>query len=280
MSPVKLPARERPEVGPAVIALRVLGGALPAALLPEGVPHLGAAEARLEAGIPALAGEPLISGASLLANVAALAAALEPTCAGMAARTAFEGLGPIARSFGTDELALLALAGEWEEVSRIAERAGLEPDAVITLIDHAARPALAAGRARLRELITQLIARSGWRRTSCPACGAPALLAEQRGGGTSGSAEGERVLRCGRCLAAWPVPRLQCPSCGESDHRRLSCIHGAGELEFRRADLCASCHSYIKAVAVLAPLTLTGLLEADLATAALDLSAVDRGFHR
>jgi formate dehydrogenase maturation protein FdhE len=81
-------------------------------------------------------------------------------------------------------------------------------------------------------------------------------------------------------MSAWSFPRLRCVSCGETNHRQLAYLHGTGEESFRRAETCTTCRGYIKTIAVLAPLGTTELLTADLATAALDLAAVERGFHR
>ena len=135
------------------------------------------------------------------------------------------------------ELAAMAQAGAWDAIGVLAERLGLEPDTAITLLDHAARPALRAAAAALHEPIKQ----SHWSRGTCPACGAAPLLGELRGGGVSGAAEHERVLRCGRCATAWSFPRLRCTKCGESNHRRLAYLHGEGEESYRRAETCSSC---------------------------------------
>lgn len=268
--------RQHPEMGSAAAALRTLATALPEVLPPTGVPHLAAAEARLNAGMAALVGEPLLSGSDLLANVRTLAVALTTS-----ARTALaEGLprlleqqiGETAR----EELAATALAGVWDVAAALANRVGLEPDAFVTLLDHASRPALRGGARAVHDMVVQ----SRWSRGTCPACGAAPLLAELHGGGAAGSAEQERVLRCGRCLTAWPFPRVRCVGCGETNHQRLAYLHGSGEAAFRRADVCSTCHVYLKSFAVLAPLSLNGLLEMDLATTPLDLAAVERGFHR
>ena len=48
----------------------------------------------------------------------------------------------------------------------------------------------------------------------------------------------------------------------------------------RRVDCCDSCKCYVKAVAVLDALTPDGVIEEDLATAPLDVVAVERGYHR
>ena len=67
---------------------------------------------------------------------------------------------------------------------------------------------------------------------------------------------------------------------GETNHRQLAYLHGTGEESFRRAEVCSTCHGYLKSIAVLAPLDLYQLLSTDLTTAALDAAALERGFHR
>jgi FdhE protein len=267
-------ARKNPEIEPAIHAVRILAALLPEITLESGVPHRAAAETRLAAGIRALEGEPLLGPAELLANVRALAAALESVTPGTdaLAKTLEQSLSVE----DGDELARAGVAGEWSLVGEVALRCGLDPHATITLVDYAARPALRAG----ARVVDDLIQRIGWHQGTCPSCGAAPQLAELHGGGSSSDAQGQRVLRCGRCLTGWPFARLRCPACGESDHQRLAYLHGSGEDAFRRADVCTTCSSYLKSVAVLAPLDFSELLELDLATAALDLGAQAQGFHR
>jgi FdhE protein len=267
--------RKHPEIAPAAHALRILATTLPEITLPAGVPHRAAAEARLATGIPALEGEPLLDGSALMANVRLLVRALGDVLE--ATETLPEALEQRLGERTADPLAAAALTGAWDLVAETARRAGLDPHLVITIVDHAARPALRAGALALRELLVQ----SRWTRATCPGCGAPALLAELRSGGASvGGAEQERVLRCGRCLAAWAFPRLRCTGCGETSHQQLAYLHGSGEGTFRRADVCSTCGTYLKSIAVLMPLSLPELLDLDLATAALDVAAVEQGFHR
>jgi formate dehydrogenase maturation protein FdhE len=49
---------------------------------------------------------------------------------------------------------------------------------------------------------------------------------------------------------------------------------------YRRVEVCSSCRSYLKTVSVLAPLSLIEMVDTDLATAALDLGAMELGFHK
>jgi FdhE protein len=172
--------------------------------------------------------------------------------------------------FDLDALAACALAGAWDDVRAAARRLDVDEHALVTLLDHAARPTMRAAAAMVRPLLQHV----SWSRGSCPACGAPPILAELRG------TDGERVLRCGRCASAWRFPRLVCPACGERDHRRLGSLHVEGEAEFRRVDYCDTCRTYVKAVAALDPLDVNALLEEDLRSAVLDFVALERGLRR
>src|ERR1700694_5616715 len=119
--------REHPEIGPAAAALRTLATARPEATLQPDIPHLGAAQARLAGGVPALEGEPLLSGSTLLANVRHLAAALGSTHAAVLALAALEDRLPDAE---IEEMASAAQSGAWEWVTATAAGLDLEPDMV------------------------------------------------------------------------------------------------------------------------------------------------------
>jgi FdhE protein len=236
--------------------------------LPLGVPHAPAAEARLAAGLPALLGEPLAEGPAVQNALRVVARLLDAEPEASTVRQTAE------RLAANEELgsafAPAAVAGDWEAVETAAGRQGLDPYASAVLLDYAVRPWLRLA----AKAVSPLVAASGWSGGSCPACGAPPLLAELRG------PERERTLRCGRCASAWSFPRLACPACGERRHQRLSYLHSEDQAEFRRADVCETCRSYLKAVAVLDPLSPAALLETDFATVALDFAALERGYHR
>jgi FdhE protein len=239
-----------------------------APVLPLGVPHAAAAEARLAAGIPALFDEALVEPPAVQSALRVVARLLnaEPdtsTVRQTAARLAAD------KELGW-ALVPAAVAGDWEAIETVAGRQGLDPYASVVLLDYAVRPWLRLA----AKAVSPLIAASGWSGGSCPACGTPPLLAELRG------PERERILRCGRCGSAWSFPRLACPACGERRHQHLSYLHGEGQAEFRRADVCETCRSYLKAVAILDPLSPTALLETDFATVALDFAALERGYRR
>lgn len=236
--------------------------------LPPGVPHAPAAGTRLAAGMPALLDEPLLDVAAFHTALRAIARVLEadPSLA-PAARTADRiaadpELGPA--------LVAAALAGDWDTIETAVARAGLDTDTAIALADYAVRPWLRLAAESIRAVLQS----ADWRAGYCPACGAPPLLAELRG------SEHERVLRCGRCASAWSFPRLACPACGEQKHQRLGSLHAENQLDFLRVDICESCGTYVKAIAVLDPLPAAELQLADLKSTALDFAALERGYRR
>ena len=269
--------RTRPELRGAAAVLRALTGAMRSLVveLPDDVPHLEAARARLDAGIAALAGEPLVSGPSIVRNMRDVAASLEQVedtapMSRAVKRALTDAAGELVADTGDAvDLAAAALARDVEMIAAMACRLRVDELAMITMADYACRPALRVGAERVRALCNGF----EWTRGTCPACGAPPLLAELRG-------DGERWMRCGRCASAWSHPRVGCPACGTRDHRLLGYLHLDGEREHRRADRCDGCRSYVKAVAALTPLGWEELLEVDLATGDLDLIAAERGYHR
>ncbi len=265
-----------PPVRGAIDALRLLLGAMREleARLPAGIPSREAASTRLREGIPALAGEPLLTLDELLAHADVIASRL--TSGGLnASATSLARLRRTHGAWDPDVVMVSTLNGDWEAL-RPLRKLGIEVETLAALLDYAVRPTLRAATERLREEISQ----AHWERGYCPACGAIPVLAELRPGGDGVKDASARVLRCGRCASAWSFPRLRCHRCGERDHRKLGFLHAADEQEYRRADRCESCRGYLKALAVLAPLSAEALLEEDLATSGLDLMAIERGYRR
>ena len=218
--------------------------------LPNSVPNVAAARVRLAEAIPALAGEPLVDYPTLAAAVGLLGADIEPL------------------RFDFDEAALCetALAATWDTMPRKAY------GELITLVEFAVRPFLRAGYAAVRDAIVA----SDWKRGTCPACGVLPLLAELRA-----DKEGNtRILRCLRCTAAWPYPRLACPACPEVRHEKLRYVHVEGEVDRLRAECCLTCGFYVKAVARLDPIPDDALMTVDLDTVALDTLAKYSGHYR
>ena len=113
--------------------------------------------------------------------------------------------------------------------------------------------------------------------TRCPYCsGKPQLsflhVAEP-------SAEsGNRNLLCATCLSSWQFRRIVCAACGEERPSKLSYFQ-SDQFDHVRIEACESCKQYIKGI----DLTRLGLavpLIDDVATAALDLWATEKGYTK
>ncbi len=108
----------------------------------------------------------------------------------------------------------------------------------------------------------------------CPVCGAKPQVAVLRPEGDGG----KRFLMCSFCITEWEFRRVLCPVCGVEDHTKLPRYTAEG-IAAVRVEACETCHSYLKSV----DLTVDGHavpLVDEVATAALDLWAMENGFHK
>ena len=161
------------------------------------------------------------------------------------------------------------LSGDIDKILTQAEADGVAVELLKTVLRLTLFPVLS----RLRIQQQAVLQQSRWQAGCCPVCGSAPLLAEFRG------LEQIRFLRCGLCAADWEFPRLQCPHCGNRDHRQLGYFHVEHEQDKFRAATCDVCHGYVKTASTLAALDGPQLLVMDVATMHLDLAAIERGFH-
>jgi FdhE protein len=108
----------------------------------------------------------------------------------------------------------------------------------------------------------------------CPHCEVLPQMAVLRPEGNGG----KRMLLCSLCHSEWEFRRVFCPSCGEENHEKLPRFSAEG-VKAVCVEACDSCGNYLKSV----DLTTDGLAvpEVDeVATAPLDLWAVERGYHK
>jgi len=84
-----------------------------------------------------------------------------------------------------------------------------------------------------------IIKESGWKRGFCPFCGSLPRYARFH------QEDGRRILFCPLCRSQWRFPRLSCPFCGNSDHKKLGHFY-LSEDKAHRADVCNKCQRYIK----------------------------------
>lgn len=224
------------------------------------------AAAKLSAGVPLLRGETLdIDWPAVKLRLEDLVGAVTERRADAApalAKAVQSGQLDIA------ELTSAVLEGLPQSVHERAEALGLDVPLTASLLSLTLFPVLASIRAGLEPLLSA----GSWTEGYCPACGSFPKLGEFRG------LEQTRFLRCGLCAAAWQFPRLQCPCCGNRDHRQLGYLHVEGEEGKCRAGTCEECRQYIKMVSTLTPLSPLQLFVTDVATVHLDLLAAERGF--
>ncbi len=108
----------------------------------------------------------------------------------------------------------------------------------------------------------------------CPVCGARPQVAVLRPEGDGG----KRFLVCSFCSTEWEFRRILCPVCGEVDHKKLP-RYSVEEMSPVRVEACDTCKYYLKSV----DMTIDGLavpVVDEVATAALDVWAMDQGFHK
>ena len=123
-------------------------------------------------------------------------------------------------------------------------------------------------------LASRLTLPAPYSRASCPLCGSRAQFAVLRPEGDGG----KRHLACSLCLVEWEFRRIVCPVCDEVDHTKLP-RYSAEEPLAVRVEACDTCKAYLKSF----DMTVDGLMVPDvdeIATAALDLWAVEHEYHK
>jgi FdhE protein len=170
--------------------------------------------------------------------------------------------------WNAEEILSTVLSESPHDLHSRAESLGLAPDLTATIVRLSLFPVLAQWNVAMAPLRAGVI----WERGYCPTCGSWPLLGEFRG------LEQIRWLRCGFCAAEWKVPRLFCPYCENRDHRSLGYLSVEGDGSKYRIDTCDSCHSYVKMLTTLTPLSCLQLLAADVATIHLDLAAAAKAY--
>lgn len=227
--------------------------------------------AKLGRTVPAFSGErvplPVTTlGPGLLAICDILAAG----GAGDAARH----LSDVLREGSLDQSSLLSasFARDRRAILSGATHRGLSPDLVWLAAELAVSPfAHVLQQALVRPGVDPTLdsALAGWSSGYCPACGSWPALAERR--------PDRDVLRCSFCALAWALPAGTCVYCGAPG---ATTIASPDALSGHALQTCGHCSGYLKIVAVdaLSPFPLLAI--ADLETMALDVLAMERGFHR
>src|ERR1019366_9239855 len=108
----------------------------------------------------------------------------------------------------------------------------------------------------------------------CPVCGARPQVAVLRPEGDGG----KRFLVCSFCSTEWEFRRILCPMCGEQDHKKLP-RYSVEDMPSVRVEACDTCKYYLKSVDMTVDGLATPLVD-EVATAALDVWAMERGFNK
>jgi FdhE protein len=230
--------------------------------------------AKLQRGVPALAGEPIPLPVPLLKPaLLALCGALARGGAGEAA----EHIRAHLDETRIDAGALLAasLKRDQTAIRTVAMHQGLAPDLVWLVAELAVSPFVYVLQRSVfdRESAHPDLhaALNAWSHGYCPLCGSWPALAEV--------AASHRVLRCSFCALAWTPNAYACIYCHEHGEKFVTAAPNEERLD-RRLEVCGTCGAYLKTIDVptLTPFPLLAI--ADLETMDLDMAAMERGYNR
>ncbi|CAB1085580.1 formate dehydrogenase formation protein FdhE [Olavius algarvensis Delta 1 endosymbiont] len=132
---------------------------------------------------------------------------------------------------------------------------------------HSLKPSLTMG---AEQLASYLNKNEPWLKGYCPICGSAPILSTLEG-------EGERKLICSFCWHTWPVKRVCCPFCDNSDNKALHYLYNEEEKDLR-IDLCNNCRRYLKTIDTRQADRLIYPPLEQISTLHLDIKAQEEGF--
>lgn len=130
------------------------------------------------------------------------------------------------------------------------------------------KPCLCAGAVQLAAYLSP---NEPWLKGYCPICGSAPILSIL-------DAEGARSLICSFCWHSWPVKRIYCPFCENSDNKDHHYFFSEEDSEFR-VDLCSQCNKYLKTIDTRQADRLIYPPLEQVATLHLDIKAREEGFQ-
>lgn len=110
----------------------------------------------------------------------------------------------------------------------------------------------------------------------CASCGGPPWVAARRP-----AAEGEgaaRSLHCALCGREWPIARVRCAACAETDPERLPIFSNEAH-RGARLEACETCRRYVKSIDMSTDAQAIPEVD-DLLSLPLDLWAKEQGYER
>lgn len=173
------------------------------------------------------------AGRELLTEICNIIQASDNDMAASAARIA----AAADRDLEIDALFRHLLSGDDAVFQDIAGRLGCDKRALAFVAYNSLQPSLAVC---AEQLSTYLKDRADWNSGNCPVCGSPAAIGVL-------NADGGRLLCCSFCWHQWPLPRVHCPFCGNTDGKKLHYLYSETEKALR-ANCCDACRKYIKVV--------------------------------
>jgi FdhE protein len=110
--------------------------------------------------------------------------------------------------------------------------------------------------------------------STCPLCGSKPIVGVLRSEGDGA----KKSLVCMLCAHEWNFRRIYCPACGEEREPQMA-FYSATEIAYVRADVCDSCHHYMKTVDLTKDGRAVPVVD-ELATIPLNLWAVEHGYAK
>lgn len=129
------------------------------------------------------------------------------------------------------------LSGDDAYFTDTAGRIGSDKNTLAFIAYNSLKPSLTVCAEQLSAYLTD---HTEWKSGYCPVCGnlpAIALL----------DPDGRRFLSCSFCWHEWPMPRVYCPFCSNTDGKKLNYLYSETEKTFR-LDCCEQCRKYIKVI--------------------------------
>jgi formate dehydrogenase accessory protein FdhE len=108
--------------------------------------------------------------------------------------------------------------------------------------------------------------------STCPLCGSKPIVGVLRSEGDGA----KKSLICMLCAHEWNFRRIYCPACGEEKEPQMA-FYSATEIGYVRADVCDTCHHYIKTVDLTKDGRAVPVVD-ELATIPLNLWATEHGY--
>lgn len=126
----------------------------------------------------------------------------------------------------------------------------------------------------------------------CPACGGLPIASVMESGESGGNEHGVRYVECAWCASQWPVARIQCVGCGNTENIEFVRLTAADSPEestdskdahtrrgVQEIETCPSCQGGLKLVSTLRDPQAIASAD-DLASLALDMLAAEDGYQR